>query len=176
VRFDYLRDAPPDAIDRLRVISNTPQARPMLSFLAMSVIVTACAWGLQAAHLHEADAQLERARQLLDENTAAIVRVKAKILALRRLTEIDRRLREIRISGAVTAVRVTHIADQLPGRMWLTELASTTEGDDMQGRVVGLDQLGFLLARIPMMKLLEVRAAGESDDRLLEFHTRVSRQ
>lgn len=176
MRFNYLRDAPPDAIDRLRVISNTPQARPMLSFLATSVLVTACAWGLQAAHLHEADAQLERARQLLDENTSAIVRVNAKILALRRLTDIDSRLREIRMSGAVTAVRVTRIADELPDRMWLTELASTTEGEDIEGRVVGLDQLGFLLARIPAMNLLEVRAAGESDDRLLEFHTRMGRQ
>lgn len=175
MRFDYLNDAAPDAFDRIRRTCNDAHARAILRFLAASAVVVCCAWLLGEMHVREARDQRERARALLDRNAAAVVKVKAEIAALRHWTDLDRRVRGIKVSGAESAAHVTKIARILPEDVWLTSLRS---GDDLDlmGRAIGLGAMGSLLSSAPAMRLVSVRATGGNDHRVLSFHASLPKE
>jgi hypothetical protein len=168
MRFDYLSDAPPDSIDYVRRVLGGGDVRALLSFLTVGVLVICCAWAIEQMHVNAASQQVDRARAQLDRGIAALVRVRAEIAALKRWTSLDRRVRAIKVSGAARAVRVAAIARLLPGRLWLTSLTSAAE-DDLEGRTIGLEPVEAMLDAAPSMKLVGVRAEGDSDRRVLTF-------
>lgn len=173
MRFDYLHDAPPDAVERLRAICSTTQARGVLSFLATAVGVLVCAGSLEAMHLREARAALAEAQARLDRSTAAMALVDSQARALHSWIALDRRLREVRVSGALAAARVTRIANNLPARMWLTSMTWASDGYDVTGRAVGLDEVGHAIDADPAIRLLAVHASDRRDSRIVDFKMHV---
>lgn len=174
MRFDYLRDAPPEVVERLRVVSATPQVRALLAFVATATLAIGFAWGMELTGLHEARQGLVQARGRLDRSDAAAAAVRADIAFLRRQLVLDGRLRRIRLSGAVAAHKMTLLASRLPPRVWLTSIASTPDGYDVIGRALGLDEVGRALRAYPAIRLVAVRAPTEPHARILTFQLHVS--
>ncbi|HEY9085239.1 MAG TPA: hypothetical protein VIN40_04785 [Candidatus Tyrphobacter sp.] len=173
MRFNYLRDAPPEVIERLRALCATTQVRGLLSFLATAAGVLVCAGSLEAMHLRAARVALADAQVRLDRSSIAVAALDAQARRLRAWMVLDRRLRDIRTSGAGAAMRLTLLADRLPARMWLTSMATASDGYELDGRALGLAQVGRALDADPAIQLETVHASRGQDTRIVDFQMHV---
>ncbi len=173
MRFDYLHDAPPEAVGRLRLLCATPHARGILSFLSMAAVVLLCAGSLEALHLRSAQGALADAQARLDRTSTAVAIVNARARKLRAWITLDRQIRAIRESGSLFAEKLTLLADRVPARAWLTSMESGTDGYDLTGRALGIDAVGDALDANPAARLIALRASVGRDMRIVDFQMHV---
>jgi Tfp pilus assembly protein PilN len=145
-RFDFLRDAPPLFVERLRPSRLPAELRTPLAAFATTVVVILAWWAIETAQIAQARAELvtERARVAASRTDLAQAQVRRSRLV--DLISLDRRIRDIRRSGAALSGNLADIANHLPDRAWLTSIAQDDRGLEIDGNAVGLDGLSDTLA------------------------------
>jgi hypothetical protein len=82
---------------------------------------------------------------------AAQERLTAANLELDQVTvmlETDRRLRALRASGTLVAMRVARIGDAVPHGVWLTSVDPSPPGFDVEGEAVNVGALNRILSNL----------------------------
>lgn len=176
VKFDYLRDGPPEAIEHAREFSRRADARALLSFLGTAAAILLCAWMLEEAHVREARAALFQAQARLDRTAAKANVVRAGMERLRRAVGLERRLELIRDTSALVARRMTMLANRLPPEAWLTSLTWNDGGYDVQGRGIGIRSIAQALRAYAGGRLVALRASENTMSKLLEFRMHIPTQ
>jgi hypothetical protein len=171
--FDYLHDAPPEVVVWLHAVLRERQVRSLGLFLAASLTVVFFAWALETARLHDAQRALAHAREHLERIGVEAARVKAELLVLHRAAMLERRLYLVRTSGTRTANRVAQLALVLPMSSWLTQVQLASGSSTMNGRAIGLESVGEVLASIPS-RLADVHASGSRNDRVVDFQVELA--
>jgi Tfp pilus assembly protein PilN len=154
-RFSFLRDAPPVFIERLHPSRLPDELRTPLAALVTTAIVLVIWWGIESAQIAQARVELatQEARALASRADLAQTRVQRNRLV--GLIALDRRVREIRRSGAVLSADLADIANHVPDRAWLTSIVQAGRTLVIDGNAIGLDGLSDTLAG-----LMSSRKAG----------------
>lgn len=147
-RFNYLVDAPPRALDRLRRFSVSQALRFPLGALATSCLVVLAWWGLERYWLASSRHEVAVATARLADSELAFRQAKLVRANVDDLLAFDERLRTIRRSGAVLSERLASIANHVPQRAWLTAIAHTSDGVELDGRADGLLALSNAVASL----------------------------
>ena len=146
MRFNFLNDAPPDILDRLRNTRVPVEMRTPLSALATAVFVVLSWWGLERYWLSDAQREERVASSRLLESRADLAATKVARAGIDQLLSIDRRLRDVRISGSVLGAALSDIANHVPRHAWLTSLSDTHDGVEIMGRADGIGSLSQTIA------------------------------
>jgi len=180
MRFDYVHDGRPDALERLRPSRIPEQLRTPLAALLTTAIVVCAWWGIEQFLLAQARDDVKEQSFRLTVSAAALSQAKIRQTRVETLLVIDSRLREIRRSGAALASGLADIANHVPNRAWLTSIARVDDGLEIDGRAEGLDGLSETLADLMSSSHVAspdlVRASKEDGDRtgrLIAFVVRV---
>lgn len=152
MRFDYAHDMAPEFVDRVRALHVRGEARGPLMALATVIFVGLCAFGIESWRVGDARTQ-ERVQQVrFDESRARLEQMKIASREVSDLLLLDRRLRDVRLSGTALSVRLADIANHVPERAWLTSLGRTPSGVAINGRAETLDSLSATVASLMMSK------------------------
>jgi Tfp pilus assembly protein PilN len=146
MRFDFLSDAPPDFIDRLRNVRITSELRTPLSALLTAALVVMVWWGLERYWLVDAQREERIASSRLLESRADLAATRVARSGVEQLLSLDRRLRQVRISGSVLGAMLSDIGNHVPPHAWLTSLSKTHDGVEIVGRADGLGSLSQTVA------------------------------
>ncbi|HVA28117.1 MAG TPA: PilN domain-containing protein, partial [Candidatus Baltobacteraceae bacterium] len=142
MQFNYVGASVPSIVERLRAIQIPDRLRsPLCAFVTVLVVVAAW-WGIERQSLNRALAQQHAARVRLAESRAALARANVERNDADEMLELDRRLREIRLSGSRLAVRLADVANRVPARVWLTTLSQNANALDVRGRAESMARLG----------------------------------
>lgn len=175
-KFDFLHDAPPAFVERLRPSRISEHLRTPLAALATSIFVVAAWWLVQHLQLQQAAKELanERARAIASRADLALTRVRRAHVD--DLAVLDNHIREIRRSGAVTSSMLADIANHVPQHAWLSAIAQSDGGFEIDGDALGLDELSRTLASLMSSRAASnptlVRAARETrgQEGIVSFH------
>lgn len=173
MRFDYLHDAPPEALERLRALRIARSVRWPLAVLTAIVVTQAAASAIFTLAIGEARATEREAAVRLEASTAALARVRLAKVRVDDLVALDRQIREIRGSGSRVSARLADIANHVPAHAWLTTLARTPNGFEIIGKSSGLPALGATISSLMTSPAIVaptlVRAGGEERRGALSF-------
>ena len=180
-RFNFLHDAPPDVIDRLRALRVTDELRTPLLALVTSILVVFAWYGLERYWLASAEHEEVLATTRLAESRADLATTKLVRADVDQLLALDRRLRDIRLSGTSLAENLSDIGNHVPAHAWLTSISNVQDGLEISGRADSLISLSetvadLLSSRTAMSPTL-VRAS--KDDRaknLVAFTVQVKKR
>ena len=141
-RFNYLGDSIPSLLDRLRAV-RIPQRLhvPLCALVTVLAVVTAW-WGIERHTLDRALAQQRAARVRLAESRTALASAKVERYDFEQMLALDRRLREIRLSGSALVQRLADVANRVPASVWLTSLSQDANALDAIGRAESMARLG----------------------------------
>jgi Tfp pilus assembly protein PilN len=179
MRFNYLSDAPPEVIERVRALRIAAELRtPLYAFVTACFVVLAwCALERQwiSGSIHEeavAAMRLERSR-------AAFAATKLVRANVEDLLALDARVRKIRLSGSRLAGRLADIGNRIPAQAWLTSIDRSNDGFELEGRAEGLNVLSRTVASLMSATAASsptlVRAVKEdSANGLIRFTMRVA--
>jgi len=180
MRFSYLHDARPDALERLRPSRLPEGLHTPLASLATAIVVVVAWWGIEHMLLAQARQELGQQTFRLDASRLALREAKLQRVHVDSLLESDTRLREIRRSGALLASRLADIANHVPTRAWLSSVGQVNDALEIDGHAEGLDGLSDTVADLMSSKTAAapdlVRASKDQTDHsgeLLEFAVRV---
>lgn len=168
MKFDYLRDAPPAFVERLRPSRIPEYLRTPLAALATSICVVAAWYAIESLQVQQAARELavEKARALASRSDLSLARVQRA--HVEGLIALDDRIRSIRRSGAVTSSMLADIANHVPRRAWLTAIRQSGGAFEIDGTADGLDELSDTLAGLMSSRTARapalVRAAQEDRD------------
>jgi hypothetical protein len=147
ISFDYLRDARPEWIERLRSARLPRQLHASARALLAVAVVIVTTFGIDTWRLHLALSMERAAEARFDRTKAALA---ARQLAWQQLDALiaqDRRLGEIRRSGSVMAARLARTGNLLPTGTWLASM-SATAGVSLEGSATNLAAVGSALERM----------------------------
>lgn len=167
-KFDFLHDAPPAFVERLRPSRIPEHLRTPLAALATSIFVVAVWWLVQNLQLQQAAKELavEKARAIASRADLALTRVRRA--HVEDLAALDNRVRAIRRSGAVASSMLADIANHVPQHAWLSAITQADGGFEIDGNAGGLDDLSRTLASLMSSRAASsptlVRAARETRD------------
>jgi hypothetical protein len=180
IRFNYLRDALPNPLERMRPSRIPEPLRTPLAALATAMIVVMIWWMIEGMLLDQARAEIKMEAFRLDASRAALAEAQIRRTHLETMFALDARLRVIRRSGAELSRRLADIANHVPAQAWLTSLTRVDGGTEIDGRVEGLDGLGEIVADLMSSVTASspklVRASREDrnrDDAIVAFDVRV---
>lgn len=137
-RFDFLKDGPPDIIDRARSVRVPEEARTPLMALATAVVVVSMWWGLERYWLASAMHEESLAQARLADSRADLAATKLIRTDVEQMLALDHQLRDIRLSGSTLAKRFTDIGNHVPRHAWLTSISTNTDGFEIAGKADGL--------------------------------------
>jgi len=146
MRFNYLRDGAPEALEHLRPARIPEQLRTPLAALVTVVIIVGVWWVVEQLLVAQAGDELHAQSLRLKASQVALRELNLRRTHVQQLLSIDRRLREIRRSGAVVSGRLADIANHVPTRAWLTSIAAVEGGLQIDGSAEGLDGLSETVA------------------------------
>lgn len=181
IRFDYLRNRAPDALDwfRSREIARPLQAP--LAAVATALLVVLAAFGIETYRADQARSVERLAQMRVEQSRADLAKTTLERTDIDALLALDRRLRGIRLSGSLLAQRLADIANHVPGRAWLSGISPTSNGISISGHAEDLGALSETIADLMSSKTVRspslVRAGkddlsqGKPD--LLSFEMRV---
>ncbi len=152
MRFNYLRDAPPELIEQLRALRISPELRSPLSAVATAIVVVFAWWSLERHWMSEAMREEARAAIRLQQSRAAFAATKLVRADVDRLLSLDARLRAIRLSGSVLSHRLADVGNHVPTQAWLTSIVRTNDGLELHGRAEGLNVLSKTVAGLMSSK------------------------
>ncbi|MHB8147623.1 MAG: hypothetical protein ACYDGM_10250 [Vulcanimicrobiaceae bacterium] len=167
MRFDYLHDPVPSAIERLRSVLVAPYLQAPLLAMLLVVVVEPTIYGMLRYQLIRANDQERAAHSAYVVSRVALERVNLEHTQVIVLVHLDRRILQIRKSGAVAAERMLDIANHLPRDAWLTSLSRTKDGELLLGRVDSMQSLGDVVRE--MRTASTVTAPELIDARSLEM-------
>jgi hypothetical protein len=181
MRFDYLHDAPPDFVDRLRSFRFPPALRWPLAVLSTIVFTSLGAYGIFSLAIASARATEAQALARYESSKAAVARARLERAHIAELLVLDARLREIRDSGSTVSTRLADIANHVPPHAWLTSLSRTASGISLSGKSTGLPALSATIASLLTSKTVTaptlVRAGKDERDHsngVLSFEVQVN--
>ena len=145
-RFNFLSDSPPAFLEMLRFKHIPEGLRTALAATVTIAMVISVWWGVEVLQIRQAGEELriEKARALASRADLAQMRVRRS--EIERLLVLDRRIRQIRTSGAELSSRLADIANRVPNSAWLTSVQDGEEGLEIDGDVKGLDGLSETVA------------------------------
>jgi Tfp pilus assembly protein PilN len=144
--FDFLRDAPPAFVERLRPTRIPIDMRTPLAALATTIVIVAAWFGVETMQLQQAQQECAEQRSRAIASRADVAQTKVRRTKLDGLIALDQRVREIRRSGAVLGHHFADIANHVPKDAWLTSIARIDSGMEIQGDAIGLEGLSIALA------------------------------
>lgn len=179
MRFDYLHDSVPDTVDKLRSLRLRKELHAPAGALVAAFLVLLGGWGIETHRLADARYGVLAATKRDDESREKLAKTKLVRVQIDHMLAVDRRLREIHLSGATLSERLADIANRVPQRAWLTSISRSQGEIQIDGRADGFTVLSEAIARLMSSKTVEsptlVRAGR--DDRLrgsvLSFEMRV---
>jgi Tfp pilus assembly protein PilN len=147
-RFDYLHDAPPDIIDRIRTYRLPRRLRgAALTLGALACVILVIA-GIEDSRIRAATGLELRASDRVDAQRAALARGRLQWRDVDRLIAADRQLRRIRLSGSTIAAKLAAIANQLPRRVWLSSIGPAAAGWSIEGEALDVAALDTALGNL----------------------------
>ncbi len=147
-RFNYLHDAPPEGVDRLR--------RWRLPAYLHGVAAAGMVVGLSLCVLAAAERfEIVKGRTLAGQQRLALEQMQGE-LAAAHLDEIRaratlaaaERLKRVRDSGTREALLLTEVGNRLPQASWLTAIDHDAGGLTLRGRTSDLEGLRQLFDRL----------------------------
>jgi len=180
MRFNYLRDSAPEALEYLR-LGRIPEAlRTPLAALITAVLVVGAWCAIEQMLLSQARNELRAQTFRLATSKVTLAEVRLRKTRVEELLAVDSRLRDIRRSGATLAHRLADIANHVPSRAWLTSITRVKEGLEIDGQADGLDGLGQTVvdlmsssvAKSPDLVRAEMQDRGRSRN-VISFVVRV---
>jgi Tfp pilus assembly protein PilN len=147
-RFDYLHDAPPDIVDRIRTYRLPRRLRSAAITLGVLACVLLTMTAVERARIGAAIALERQASGHVEAQRAALARAQLQWRDVDRLIAADRQLRRIRLSGSVISARLAAIANELPRRVWLSSIAPAASGWSIQGDALDVPALDTALANL----------------------------
>lgn len=181
MRFNFLNDAPPEFVERARNIRIAAELRTPLSALLTAVLVVLTWWGLENYWLSSAQREEALAEVRLTESQADLAATKLVRTNVDDMLALDRRLRDIRLSGSILASRLSDIGNHVPEHAWLTSISNLPDGLEIAGKADGLAALSQTVTDLMSSKTAAsptlVRAA--KDDRgknLIAFTVQVEKK
>lgn len=166
VRFDFLHDAPPPLIDGLRSLRLPRRLYAPVVAGATVLASIAAAGGVEALRVRDAQSLESRVQVRFERSRTALARERLQWQVLDQLVARDRRLREVRLSGAIAAKRIAAMGNAFPPQSWVTSMTATAAaGYALKGYAGSLPVLeGFL------DNIIRDRTIGRAED------LRVSRE
>jgi Tfp pilus assembly protein PilN len=180
MRFDYLADAPPHWLDRLRSLRLPEAVRTPLMALLTSMLVVLAWYGLESYWVAKAMTEEQVAAARHDRSRAELARTQLERLRVEDLVVLENRLHSIRQSGANLSRLLADVASHVPEHAWLTSISNTSNGFEIAGEARGLTALSQTLADLtsgttfgtPTLVRAGREARASSGD-LLSFTVRV---
>lgn len=176
ISFDYLRDAPPEWIERIRSARLPRHLHGSARALIAVAVVIATMLGIETWRLNAELAMEHAARVRFDRTKASL---SARQLAWQQLDALiaqDRRLSDIRRSGSVIAARLARTGNLLPTETWLASMTAA-HGVSLDGSATNLAAVSNVLERMigngesPELRRL---VSGGKDAGSLDFAIDVS--
>jgi Tfp pilus assembly protein PilN len=146
MRFNYLRDGPPQAFEHLRPSRIPEPLRTPLAALLTVIVVVGAWWMIEQLLLSQARDELQAQTFRLAASRTALAEFKLHTTRVEALLAMDARLRAIRRSGATLSSGLADIANHVPARAWLTSISRVSDGLEIDGLVEGLDGLSETVA------------------------------
>ncbi len=174
MRVDYLQDAPPETLIRIRETLSLPEVRVLAASVAAAAAVIAGAWSLGGLHLRQEQAAVRVLEARVARGTVDAARVKGELRALRGEETFERQLRGVRDSGAKAAQQLALLANRLPRGTWLTSVTLSGRRTSLVGRATTLQNVSRMLSVLPNAALESVRAGSSTRERTLEYRADAS--
>jgi len=166
-RFDFLRDGLPDAVEGALAFRLPRRLRTAaVAFATALCVLGACAL-FEKARTNAAAAIESSERVRLDTAREHLAAANLELDEVNELLETDRRLHALRASGTLAAMRLARIGNAVPRGVWLSSVAPSATGIDIEGEAVDVGALNRILSN-----LLDGDGAGHAH--LLRM-TRVAR-
>ncbi|HUN28739.1 MAG TPA: PilN domain-containing protein [Alphaproteobacteria bacterium] len=181
MRFNYLRDSAPDALEYLRPSRVSEPLRTPLAALATVVCVVGVWWVIEQILLGQARSELQVQALRLSASRIALKDLNLRKSRIEELITIDERLRKIRRSGAELSHGLADIANHVPAQAWLTSIEHIDTGLQIDGSAEGFDGLSETVADLMSSSSASapslVRASKETQDlpgNIIAFEVRLS--
>jgi len=146
MRFDYLHDGVPDAIDRLRNVRVSNEVKRALVACVVALLFASGTFGIERLRVAQAASIDAQAYARLTATRRELAATNLERIRIETLLDLDRRLRAIHRSGALLARRIVDIANHVPTHVWLTTIARTPSGITIDGRAEGLRAVSETIA------------------------------
>ncbi len=180
MRFNYLHGGMGEALQRLRFEKIPAAMRPPLCAILTALFVAGGAFGLEGYRVDRARALESAAQVRVERSRALLAQTKIARTRVDSLLTLDSRLRKVRLSGSVLALRLIDIAGRVPSRAWLKSISRTASGISITGHAEGSrvlsDTIGNLMSSRSLRAPSLVRASAESNsqmDGLVSFEIRL---
>jgi hypothetical protein len=134
MRFNFLADPLPEFVSRVLSLRLPASLRVQAAAAALVLAATGASSTIEALRLRSAHAAELRAQVNLEETRRALVDARLDWKQLDGLVASDRRLREIRRSGADVAERVTRLGNAFPKDAWMTWMQAGPSHYDVKAR------------------------------------------
>jgi hypothetical protein len=139
--FNYLRDAPPEFVDRIRFLRVPRRLHAACSTLVALVVVLGAAVGIDLVREHRAALLVSQAQARFDVDNAAVARRRLAWADVDSLLAADARLRAFRNSGADLAGHLARVGDLLDHRVWLVAVEPDGHGILLRGKAADLPSI-----------------------------------
>jgi hypothetical protein len=155
VRFDYLHSARPLLLLRLLECRVPERFHSALFALAGAVAVIGGAWAIESYRLAQALQMQALYQARYDGSERRLKAANVYYDRVRRLLDLDRRVRTIAVSGDTDARTLAEIANELPEHAWLTGISRDESGLALQGRARDLAAVSAVLRGLMRAKHLQ---------------------
>ncbi|MBV8153036.1 MAG: PilN domain-containing protein [Candidatus Eremiobacteraeota bacterium] len=148
MRFDFLHDAPPGAIDAVRSMRLPRRFHDVAAALVAMVVLCVVAAGIERTRIAGAQGALSAAHDRFERSREALQRLQVQSRDLETLLAEDRALRDVRLSGPKTAERLAEIGNLFPADVTLDAMEANANDYDLKGSAQTLARFGTLLSRL----------------------------
>ncbi len=148
MRFDFLRDGLPDAVEGVLAFRLPRRLRTAAVALVTLLCVLAACAAFESVRTNAATAIESREQSRLDLAKDRLAAANLELRDVTALLETDRRLRAMRASGTLAAMRLARIGNVVPRGVWLTSVQPSATGFDVDGEAVNLAALNRVLSNL----------------------------
>ncbi len=161
ISFDYLRSARPDLLVRIMEFRIPSRLQSGVAAVIVATAFVGGAWGIESCRLAAALNVEAEYRQNFERSRADVARADVYFDRVKNLVALDKRLRDVVLSGNVTARRLAQIGNALPSTVWLSSISHDGQGLSIEGTAPDMATVGRVLS-----DLNEIR--GVRDPKLLD--------
>lgn len=179
--FDYLHNERLPVVQRLIDRGIPDRLHAPLVAVMVAVVTASSAWAVELYRLRAAVA-VERAYLIRFENSEReVAATKIRFKGLEERAALDRRVLEIRASGAREALRLADIANDLPANTWVSAIGKDASGIAIEGSSADLRSLAETIDRLararevrnPVLLSADEDGAADARRRVLRYRVRV---
>jgi hypothetical protein len=148
MRFDFLHDGLPDAVEGALAFRLPRRLRTAAVALVTLICVLAACAAFESVQMNAATAIESRERSRLDAAKDRLAAANLELNDVAALLETDRRLRAMRASGTLVAMRLARVGNVVPRGVWLSSVQPSATGFDVEGEAVNLAALNRVLSNL----------------------------